>query len=82
MAKNDIGENNLSELNENIGKQVSYKETFIRGLITGASTAIGATIIGGIMLALIAGILNQARSFPFIDNIIEHSALKDLVDED
>lgn len=39
----------LSELNERVGKQNSWGHLFLRGILLGVGTAIGATVVVGLL---------------------------------
>lgn len=73
MEADDIKELNskLTELNKLTRAQVSMSKVFIRGLVTGAGTAIGATIIAGILLAALGTVLRSSQSVPLFDSLIK-----------
>lgn len=72
---------NIAKLANSLYKSVSYKETFIRGLINGIAAAIGATLVAGILLGLLSTVIDRADNIPIIDDIIEKSGLKDILDK-
>jgi uncharacterized oligopeptide transporter (OPT) family protein len=57
----------LAHLTEQIRTQNDYRQVFIRGLIAGVATAIGATIIAGIGIAVLVKV---ADSIPAVHNIV------------
>lgn len=59
QVKVDELNKNFEELNNNLNKYTSYWKVFLRGLVRGVSTVIGATIFAGIIISIIAKLLSQ-----------------------
>lgn len=71
----------LSELNQRLEKQNSKWENFKLGLIRGAATAIGATLIAAIALTLLMRVINTVDDVPIIRDIIQETSVKETIEE-
>lgn len=57
---------NIDELNSYLSKQTSVKWRFMMGLVTGVSTAIGATIIAGLIIFMVTRFVESIYELPII----------------
>ena len=68
---------NLERLNKNLEKQNSFVRNIWMGMLKGAAGAIGATLVAGIILAILARTLDSAKDFavlrPFVSDRLEES---------
>lgn len=71
----------IKKLTAQLKLLTSKKQTFARGLITGIATALGATIIAGIFIAILGRVVNSVEDVPLLRDLIETINLKDLVDK-
>lgn len=69
-------------LNENIEKRNSFGQVFLRGIVSGVGTAIGATIIAGVLLSILANTINSVDDVPILKDIIEQTNFKQVVETD
>lgn len=60
----------LNELEQTIKKTNSTKRVIWRGILTGLSGAIGATIVFGLLLTIISGILYATGAFPELNEFL------------
>ena len=65
----------LKRINDLLGKRVSYKRMFLLGIVHGIGSAIGATIIAGIALALLFRFINQFGYFNFLEQTLSPASL-------
>ncbi len=60
---------NLEKLNELTERQISFKFIILKGTVYGFSTAIGATIIAGVILSFLSGTLDTAEKMEVLESI-------------
>jgi hypothetical protein len=60
---------NLIRLNENLERQLSFKFIILKGAVYGLGTAVGATIIAGLVLSLLANTFDRAEEIPILPEI-------------
>ncbi|KUK77610.1 MAG: hypothetical protein XD93_0217 [candidate division WS6 bacterium 34_10] len=70
---------NLQRLNDLLEKRSSKWNTFLTGLISGVGTAIGAVLIGTIIVSLIASNLSK---IPIIKDLLPDNIVDQYVVED
>lgn len=70
MDKSEDKNQILKEINQGLKIQNSRKEVFIRGLIGGVATAIGATIIAGVLLGILSAVAKN-YDIPALEQIIK-----------
>jgi hypothetical protein len=63
----------LEELNDKLEKQTSFWGNIKIGLVRGAATAIGATVIAAIALSILANVVDTVDDVPLIRDIIQES---------
>lgn len=61
----------LDRLNELTGKQISVRHRFLLGMIQGVGTAIGATILAGILFAFLAWTFRSASDIPWLSDLVD-----------
>ncbi len=54
-------ESEISRLNTLLEKRVSFKRMFLLGVVHGLGTALGATIVAGIFIALMIKVIQTAN---------------------
>jgi uncharacterized protein (DUF697 family) len=71
-------ESDLEKINQNLEKVVrglkqqnSMVLTFARGIVVGLGTAIGASIVAGLLISLLNITVDTLDDIPFLDSIIE-----------
>lgn len=60
---------NLIRLNENLERQLSFKFIILKGAVYGLGTAVGATIIAGVVLSLLASTFDRADDIPLLPEV-------------
>lgn len=60
---------NLTRLNENIEKQVSLKFIIFKGIATGLATAVGASLVAGILFSFLSNTLGEVEDIPLVDDV-------------
>ncbi len=74
----ELIEKRSKQIISKLDKLVSYKHNFLRGIVGGIGTAIGATLIAGVIVAVFAAFVDTVDEFPLINDIIESTHLNDL----
>jgi len=72
----------LKELNNNIIAQNNYytfRQIFLRSLVTGLFTALGATIGFAIVILFLASFLNTISGIPFVEDILEQTGIQTII---
>lgn len=60
-------------------KQQRLDKVFIRGLVTGIATALGATIVAGLLIGILARTIDSFHDVPILSDIIESIQLEELL---
>lgn len=61
----------LEQIDSQLKKQNSFLQTFYRAVIAGIGTAIGVTIIGGIVISILNTVITSVHDIPIINKIVE-----------
>lgn len=61
----------LETLNRRISRQVDLRWVFARGMVGGLATVLGATLLAGIIIALIMQTLDSVNQIPFLQDLID-----------
>lgn len=69
-------EGQLEKLNKRIGRQVDLRWVFARGVVTGLATVLGATLLAGIIIALIMQTLDSVNQIPFVGDLIDREMVE------
>lgn len=56
MSEQELNKN-LTKLNKNLEKDLSWGRSILMGIVKGAAGAIGATIVAGILIAILTHLL-------------------------
>lgn len=65
-------EKDLVLLNKQLAKLNSYSYQFFLSIVRGVGTALGATIIFSIVIAILAGFLKNTDFYPTLENIFSN----------
>jgi hypothetical protein len=72
----------LAKLTKQMANANSYWKIFLRGIVAGIGTALGATIIAGLLVAFLASVVDSVDDIPILNNIVQSSNLKELLNGD
>lgn len=72
-------EKSVSSLEQVIKKQNSVRHSVALSLLRGFTTALGATVIFGISLALVIQIVRSIDYVPIINNILSSQAIESVI---
>jgi hypothetical protein len=61
----------LEKIELQLKKQNSFIQTFYKAVIAGIGTAIGVTIMGGIVISILNSVITSVNDIPIINKIIE-----------
>ena len=69
----------IKELNQNIKKLIvvvkranSFQYVFLRGVLWGLGSAIGATAVAVIVIAILSSIIQSVNDVPILNNVISN----------
>lgn len=71
----------LRELNKHLARANSAPRLFLLGIIRGAGAAVGATIILGLAITLLATLIQSVENIPIINELIESLKISDLIEQ-
>jgi len=60
----------IEKITDRVEKSNSFSRTIMKGLIYGAATAIGATIIAAIVITILSKTINTVTDIPIVGNIV------------
>ncbi len=63
-------EQQVTKLNANIEKQLSFRHNFINAIVYGVGYAMGASIVAGIIIALLTWTINSVHDIPVIGKLV------------
>lgn len=66
----------LRALNSNIKKQISFKRNFFLSIVSGIGYTIGATIVAGIVIAILSWTINSIEDVPVLNKLIDSTKLQ------
>lgn len=62
---------NIKELDKDIVKANSFYRVFLRGVLWGVGTALGATIVAAIVITLLSKIINSMNYIPVLRDLVQ-----------
>lgn len=71
----------LKNIEKRLYRLTSMRWLFLMGLVRGVSTVIGATVVAGIVFALLARMLSSMNNIPILDTLIKQSGVEGVVTE-
>ena len=72
---------NLKKLNRNFRIANSFRLTFLRGLVLGLGTTIGATIVAGLVVAFLAASIKTVEDIPFLKDFFEQTQITKIIND-
>ena len=66
----------IQTLNKSIAKSNSLKHAVLIGLLKGVSTALGATIVAAVVIAILGRSIKTLSDIPFVGSLIESSQVE------
>jgi branched-subunit amino acid ABC-type transport system permease component len=69
---------NIEELNKLLKKRLSFGRNFLLSIVSGVGSAIGAVLIGGLLVGLIASNLDK---IPFIENFLPLDQIEEYIND-
>lgn len=79
--KKDL-EQALMELSKRVKRSNSLWWVLIRGLLTGVATALGATIVAGLLVWLLYQVVSTLEFIPIVNDLIEQTPLAELLEQE
>ncbi|MDD3647510.1 MAG: DUF5665 domain-containing protein [Candidatus Dojkabacteria bacterium] len=73
---------NMKKLEETIDRSVSLKWNLLKGIVNGVGYAIGATIIFGILIAILSKTINTVEDIPVLNTILENIRIEGVIEEE
>ncbi len=70
-------ENQLTILNQRLQKKTSFKYLFAFAIVQGIGYVIGATLIAGLMVAIVARLVVTIDDVPFLNQIITSEQMQE-----
>jgi hypothetical protein len=75
MNDSDLNKN-IEELNILLKKRLSFKRNFLLSIVSGIGSAIGAVLIGGLLVGLIASNLDK---IPFVQDLLPTDQIEEYI---
>ena len=69
----------INKLNSSLEKRNSFFRNFLLGILTGLGSAIGAILIGGILITLIVSNLDFLEQIPVLRNVITVEQVEEVI---
>ena len=80
MSKKTTKEDRLSSIDQKLDNLTSLKKEFVRGVVRGVGTALGASVIGAVAIWLIFAVFNTVDDVPIVEDLVNKINLKEAVD--
>ncbi|KUK67546.1 MAG: hypothetical protein XD87_0068 [candidate division WS6 bacterium 36_33] len=77
MNDSDL-DTNIEELNKLLKKRLSFGRNFLLSIVSGVGSAIGAVLIGGLLVGLIVSNLNE---IPFIKDLLPTDQIEEYIND-
>jgi hypothetical protein len=77
MDNSDLNRD-IEELNKLLKKRVSFERNFLLSIVSGIGSAIGAVLIGGLLIGLIVSNLDK---IPFINDFLSTDQVKEYIND-
>jgi branched-subunit amino acid ABC-type transport system permease component len=77
MDNSDLNRD-IEELNKLLKKRVSFGRNFLLSIVSGIGSAIGAVLIGGLLIGLIVSNLDK---IPFINDFLSTDQVKEYIND-
>lgn len=68
--------NHLAKLDTSIQKKLSFKRNFLLSIVKGVGYAIGATLIAGIVIAILSWSISSIQDVPILNKILTASDIE------
>lgn len=65
----------LRILNNNLRKQLSFKRNFLMSMLNGVGYAIGATLIAGVVIAILSASIRSIQDVPVLKNLLTQETI-------
>ncbi|MBP7842664.1 hypothetical protein KA017_01535 [Candidatus Woesebacteria bacterium] len=72
-------EDKIQQLTKQVKLQNSYKRNFSIGIIRGFGSAIGATVVFGLVLAIFFQVVRSIDYVPILNTILNSQAIEELI---
>ncbi len=72
-------EEKIQQLTKQVKLQNSYKRNFTVGVVRGFGSALGATVVFGLVLAFVFQIIRSIDYVPVLNNILNSQAIEELI---
>jgi len=75
----NILEKKITELTKQIQMQNSFRRNFVIAVVRGLGSAIGATVVFGLGLAILFQIVRSIDYVPILNNILNSNAIEEVI---
>lgn len=72
-------EQKIEELTRQIKLQTSFKRNFLMAVLRGFATALGATVVFALALALVFQLVRSIDYVPILNNVLNSSAIEEVI---
>ncbi|HEX7017304.1 MAG TPA: DUF5665 domain-containing protein [Patescibacteria group bacterium] len=72
----------MRKLNARLYKQTSARYVFFHAVLAGIGSAIGATIIAGMVIAILARTIHTIEDVPIVGNIVQNELIQNQFETD
>lgn len=81
--KNDLNydKNQIEKISKNLDKLTSLPHTFARAILVGVGTALGASIIAGVVMIWASRAIQTIDYIPFVQEIITSEEIQNSIQE-
>ena len=69
----------ITRLNKNVQRQTSLTHNFALGLVRGLGTAVGATVVFGLVVAFVMQVIKSIDYVPIVNNIVNSQVIEELI---
>jgi hypothetical protein len=71
----------LEKIDRKLKSLTSYRDIFLKGIVTGVGTFIGATIVVGLLFGVLSQVFDFAGQIEVINEILDQTDIENIVDE-
>lgn len=66
----------LTKLNHNLSKQLSFKRNLLMSIVSGVGYALGASLIAGLVIAILSWSIDSIQDVPVLNKIFSSQELQ------
>ncbi len=72
----------IQKLSKSLDRSTSFRYVFLRGIVNGLATAIGATIVAGLVIGVLSRTIDSIDDVPILGKFVDATNIKEVIEEE